>query len=97
MLEARNGREALALVEQSPDRVDLVLTDVVMPEMGGQQLVEQLHRALPEARIIYMSGYAEGDKLQASLRDSPYPFLQKPFSPDSLCLRVREALDTAVR
>ena len=97
VLEARNGREALALVEQSPDRVDLVLTDVVMPEMGGQQLVEQLHEALPEARIIYMSGYAEGDKLQASIRNSPYPFLQKPFSPDSLCLRVREALDTAVR
>jgi PAS domain S-box-containing protein len=97
VLEARNGQEALALVEQSPDRVDLVLTDVVMPEMGGQQLVEQLHQALPDARIMYMSGYSEGDKLQAGIRNSPYPFLQKPFSPDSLCLRVREALDTAVR
>jgi PAS domain S-box-containing protein len=97
VLEARNGREALALVEQSPDQVDLVLTDVVMPEMGGQQLVEQLQQALPEARIMYMSGYAEGDKLQPSIRNSPYPFLQKPFSADSLCLRVREALDTAIR
>jgi two-component system, cell cycle sensor histidine kinase and response regulator CckA len=97
VLEARNGQEALALVEQSPDQVDLVLTDVVMPEMGGQQLVEQLQQALPEARIMYMSGYAEGDKLQPGIRNSPYPFLQKPFSPDNLCLRVREALDTAVR
>jgi DNA-binding NtrC family response regulator len=44
-----------------------------------------------------MSGYTEGDKLQPSIRNSPYPFLQKPFSPDSLCLRVREALDTAIR
>ncbi len=95
VLEARNGREALALMEQSPARVDLVLTDVVMPEMGGQQLVEQLHRALPDVRIMYMSGYTEGDKLQAGIRNSPYPFLQKPFSPDNLCLRVREALDTA--
>jgi PAS domain S-box-containing protein len=97
VLEARNGREALALVEQSPDRVDLVLTDVVMPEMGGPQLVEQLHEALPDARIMYMSGYTEGDKLQPGIRSSPYPFLQKPFSPDNLCLRVREALDTAPR
>jgi PAS domain S-box-containing protein len=97
VLEARNGREALALVEQSPDRVDLVLTDVVMPEMGGQQLVEQLQQALPDARIMYMSGYTEGDKLQPGIRNSPYPFLQKPFSPDNLCRRVREALDTAVR
>jgi two-component system cell cycle sensor histidine kinase/response regulator CckA len=97
VLEARNGREALALVEQSPDQVDLVLTDVVMPEMGGQQLVEQLQQALPETRIMYMSGYAEGDKLQPSIRNSPYPFLQKPFSADSLCLRVREALDAAIR
>ena len=97
VLEARNGREALALVEQSPDRVDLVLTDVVMPEMGGPQLVEQLHEALPDARIMYMSGYTEGDKLQPGIRNSPYPFLQKPFSPDNLCLRVREALDTAPR
>jgi PAS domain S-box-containing protein len=97
VLEARNGREALATLERPDHHVSLVLTDVVMPEMGGVELSERIARRHPGLRIVYMSGYTEGDKLQPAIRNSPYPFLQKPFSPESLAVRVREALDRAGR
>jgi CheY-like chemotaxis protein len=91
--EARNGREALAMLEEPAHGIDLLLTDVVMPEMGGVELVQRVLNAHPEIRIVYMSGYTEGDKLQPGIRNSPFPFLQKPFSSESLAVRVREALD----
>ena len=91
--EARNGREALDILAQPDHGIHLVLTDVVMPEMGGLELVERVQEDHPGIRIVYMSGYTEGDKLQPAVRNSPYPFLQKPFSPESLAIRVREALD----
>jgi CheY-like chemotaxis protein len=97
VIEARNGREALATLERPGHGISLVLTDVVMPEMGGVELSERIARAHPGVRIVYMSGYTEGDKLQPTVRSSPYPFLQKPFSPESLAVRVREALDRAAR
>jgi PAS domain S-box-containing protein len=97
VLEARNGREALAALEQPGHGISLVLTDVVMPEMGGVELSERIARAHPGVRIVYMSGYTEGDKLQPTIRASPYPFLQKPFSAESLAARVREALDRVRR
>jgi CheY-like chemotaxis protein len=97
VLEARNGREALATLERPGHDIRLVLTDVVMPEMGGVELSERISRRHPGVRIVYMSGYTEGDKLQPAVRSSPYPFLQKPFSPESLAVRVREALDRAER
>ena len=93
VLEARNGREALAMLARPGHDISLVLTDVVMPEMGGVELSERIARAHPGMGIVYMSGYTEGDKLQPAIRNSPYPFLQKPFSPESLAVRVREALD----
>jgi two-component system cell cycle sensor histidine kinase/response regulator CckA len=97
VLEARHGVEALAIAEQTAGLIDLVLTDVIMPEMGGQELVEQITRMLPDVRVLYMSGYTEADKLQPGIRDSQYPFLQKPFAADSLILMVRDALDRAAR
>ena len=77
--------------------MQLVLTDVVMPDMGGVELSARVARAHPDMRIVYMSGYTEGDKLQPGLRNSPYPFLQKPFSPENLAVRIRETLDRAAR
>jgi DNA-binding NtrC family response regulator len=65
--------------------------------MGGQELVEQITRMLPDVRVLYMSGYTEADKLQPGIRDSQYPYLQKPFAADSLILMVRDALDRAAR
>jgi PAS domain S-box-containing protein len=97
VLEARNGREALAVLERPDHGIHLVLTDVVMPDMGGVELADRVAAAHPDVRIVYMSGYSEGDKLRPGIRQSPYPFLQKPFSPESLAVRIREALDLSAR
>ena len=97
VLEARNGREALAVLARPGHGIELVLTDVVMPDMGGIELVQHLTARHPDIRVVYMSGYTEGDKLQPAVRSSPYPFLQKPFSPENLTVRIREALDRARR
>jgi PAS domain S-box-containing protein len=97
VLEARNGREALELAAAAPSDIDLVVTDVVMPEMGGRELVERLADIRPTLSVIYMSGYTEFDKLQPGILDPGIPFLQKPFSAESLALRVRESLDRAAR
>jgi CheY-like chemotaxis protein len=97
VLEARNGREALGVLDRPEHGIQLVLTDVVMPDMGGVELVEHLRGHHPDIRVVYMSGYTEGDKLQSAVRNSPYPFLQKPFSPGNLAVRIREALDRVGR
>ena len=97
VIEASNGQEALTLVERASAPVDLLLTDMVMPVMGGAELVERLKGLRPDLRIVYMSGYSEGDKIRPGVRDPRHPFLQKPFSPESLLQRVRETLDQANR
>jgi nitrogen-specific signal transduction histidine kinase/ActR/RegA family two-component response regulator len=97
VLEARNGREALTILDRPDHGIQLLLTDVVMPDMGGLELSERVRHEHPDIHIVYMSGYTEGDKLQPAVRSSPYPFLQKPFSPDNLAVRIREALDRRAR
>ena len=89
---ARDGREGLALVEDGAP-VDIVLTDVVMPVMGGRELRDRLRAGRPDLPILFMSGYTGTDVLRRGLRDTGVPFLQKPFSPDSLTRKVREVLD----
>jgi PAS domain S-box-containing protein len=90
--QAANGEEALALARKLGGALDLVLTDVVMPDMGGMQLVERLLELRPRLKVVYMSGYAQGDKLEPAQRIDR-SFLQKPFSTESLTLKVREVLD----
>jgi two-component system cell cycle sensor histidine kinase/response regulator CckA len=91
--KAANGEEALALARKLDGTVDLVLTDVVMPDMGGVELVERLLELWPGLRVVYMSGYADGDKLGPGSQGVDHSFLQKPFSTESLTLKVREVLD----
>jgi PAS domain S-box-containing protein len=90
--KAANGEEALALVRRLDGALDLVLTDVVMPDMGGVELVERLLQLRPGLKVVYMSGYAQGDKLLGP-QGGDRSFLQKPFSTESLTLKVREVLD----
>jgi len=97
IIRAARGEEALALVEELGGKVDLVLTDIVMPGMGGLELTSRLRRWWPDLEVLYMSGYAEGDKLEPGLHDSTHAFLQKPFSADSLVHKVREVLDAKQR
>jgi two-component system cell cycle sensor histidine kinase/response regulator CckA len=91
VLAASNAEEAMALAEQVDGEIDLVLTDVVMPDLPGTELVNRLLARWPAMKVVFMSGYAEGDKLQ--LEVTRRSFLQKPFSAESLSLTVREVLD----
>ena len=93
VLSACNGEEALSLADQVGGAIDLVITDVIMPDMAGPALVGQILQKWPGIRIVYMSGYAQNDKIRAEMADRDTSFLQKPFSADSLLLTIREVLD----
>jgi two-component system cell cycle sensor histidine kinase/response regulator CckA len=93
VLAASSGEEALALAEKAGGAIDLILTDVVMPDLGGPELVAQLLERWPGIRTVYMSGYADGDKARVGTQEPSTSFLQKPFSASSLTLTVREVLD----
>ncbi|MCI0438009.1 MAG: ATP-binding protein [Chloroflexi bacterium] len=94
VLEASNGEEALRLVEENPSqRIDLLLTDVVMPRMGGRELSERLREMTPELKVIYTSGYTDDAILRHGILTSEAIFTQKPFSPSALAVMVRNVLD----
>lgn len=94
VLEASNGAEALRLVEREPSRqIDLLLTDVVMPKVGGREMAARLAMTRPNLRVLYMSGYTDEtlfDQDESGLRAG---FLQKPFSPHDLGTKIRQTLD----
>jgi two-component system cell cycle sensor histidine kinase/response regulator CckA len=92
ILEARDGIEALQVAERHPGQIDLLLTDVMMPRMGGSELAERLANLRPQIRVIYMSGYAEYEKDSRKLADSENITLQKPFALDTLARKIREIL-----
>ncbi len=94
VLEASNGRDGLASILRHPGKLDLLLTDVIMPGMGGRELMEQARLARPGLRGMYMSGYTDDQIVKAGVIDQQIPFLQKPFSPDTLAAKIREVLDT---
>ena len=93
VLEARHGREALELLGRGPSRVRLVLSDVVMPEMGGRELGDRVSDGYPDVPILYMSGYTGEDVVQRGLLAPGAPFLAKPFTPEALGRKVRELID----
>lgn len=93
VLEARDGIEALLLVSHYNEPVDLVLTDIVMPQMGGRELAEHLMGRWPELKIMFMSGYTDDELLRQGVSTAGLDFLQKPFTPNMLAYRVRVVLD----
>jgi DNA-binding NtrC family response regulator len=95
VLESRNGREALARATEYGERIHLVLTDVVMPELSGRGLVERLTAVRPNAAVVYMSGYTDDDVLRRGMLEPGSRFIQKPFNPNALLRTVREALNRA--
>jgi two-component system, cell cycle sensor histidine kinase and response regulator CckA len=92
VIEAENGRVAAALIE-SNGRIDLVLTDVVMPEMGGRELAERIRRLRPDLPLVFMSGYTEDELVRRGVADGQTTLVEKPFSPATLTRKIREAID----
>jgi two-component system cell cycle sensor histidine kinase/response regulator CckA len=97
VLPACNGEEALTIAAQVNGAIDLIITDVIMPDMAGPAMVGQMLEKWPGIGIVYMSGYAQNDKIRAEMAERDTSFLQKPFSADNLLLTVREVLDQASR
>jgi PAS domain S-box-containing protein len=93
VLEAGNGLQALRCIAESSRSIDLVLSDVVMPEMGGRELGQRLSLFEPQLPVLYMSGYTGEDIIRRGLLDATAPFQQKPFTTESLGRKVREMLD----
>jgi two-component system, cell cycle sensor histidine kinase and response regulator CckA len=93
VLQARNGAEAIALAQGYGDRIDLLLTDVVMPGMNGRELATQLVLHRPEMKVLFTSGYTENAIVHHGVLDDEVSFLGKPYSPSSLAKKIRKVLD----
>ena len=95
VIEASDGLEALEIahIESSPN-IDLLLTDVVMPRLGGKELAEEFTKIFPEARVVFASGYPDNSITREGILEPGTIFIQKPFTPLSLTRKVREALDS---
>jgi two-component system cell cycle sensor histidine kinase/response regulator CckA len=93
VLEATGGLDALELLRKSPRLIDLLLTDVVMPEMSGRELVEKATSLRPGLKVLFMSGYTDDTVVHHGVLEAGVAFLQKPLTPERLSMKVREVLD----
>jgi CheY-like chemotaxis protein len=93
VIEAKDAADALLLFDQYATSIDLVLTDVTMPGMGGYELVQQLRERRPDLRVLFMSGYAEKARDPNEAMESGTGFVGKPFTAKVLMQRLREVLD----
>ena len=96
VLEARDGRHALEISELRFGAIDLLVTDVVMPGIGGRELATRLAELRPAMPVIYMSGYTDTAIVHHGVLDPGTTFLQKPFTPDALARKVRQVLDAVL-
>lgn len=99
VLEAKDGGDALALAEQYKGTIDVLLTDIVMPHVRGSEVARRLSASRPDTKVIFMSGYTEGEFGTASgeTRSPGTTLLQKPFQLDALALTIREILEAGSR
>jgi len=95
VFEASNGIEALEVLESSSSQIDLVLTDVVMPKMGGRELVQKIEEIYPYLKVIFMSGYPSDMTDEGAVDDESgeVNMIYKPFTREELFSKIREIID----
>jgi CheY-like chemotaxis protein len=93
VLEAANGGAALLICERHKEPIQLLITDVIMPEMSGRELADRLAPLRPEMKVLFMSGYTDNAIVHQGVLEEGANFIQKPFPTDALAHKVREVLD----
>ena len=93
VLEASDGIEALALAESHDGAIDLLMSDLMMPNMSGRELADRLFAEKRVGRVLFLSGYSDGHLLPGDLSPGVSAFLHKPFELNALISKVREVLD----
>ena len=91
VLVSHDGEQAMRMLEEH--EIDLLITDVVMPKMSGQQLAERLIVMYPDTKVLFMSGYTDNAIVHHGILDEEVNFIAKPFSPKALARKVRDVLD----
>jgi CheY-like chemotaxis protein len=92
VLEARDGHEAVRILQRDAQRINGVLTDIAMPGIGGRQLRDTIAQCWPQVRVMYMSGFPAKRVLLEAAIDPTHPFIQKPFTEEQLGRKIRELL-----
>jgi CheY-like chemotaxis protein len=93
VLEAQGGEAAIQMMTEHPGEVDLLLSDVVMPEMSGRTLAETLAAQHPELKVLFVSGYTDDAIVRHGVLQAEVAFLQKPFTMGALARKLREVLE----
>ena len=92
VLEARDGQEAIKLLQRGAQHIGVVLTDLAMPGIGGRRLGETIAGCWPQVQVLYMSGFPAQKMMNEGALDPNQPFIQKPFTSEQLGRRVRDLL-----
>jgi CheY-like chemotaxis protein len=93
LISAGDALEAVTKLAQHTGTIDLLVTDVVMPGMGGRELADQVRGTHPGTRVLFLSGYTEDAVIRHGVHPPTHAFLEKPFTPGQLAQKVREVLD----
>jgi CheY-like chemotaxis protein len=93
VLSAANGSDAIQQSQSHPGPIHILISDVVMPHMGGRELAERIIGMRPECKLLFLSGYTNDAVIRHGVLDAEYAFLQKPFTPALLAQKVRHVLN----
>jgi CheY-like chemotaxis protein len=95
VLEAEDGEKALRIAQRQRGRIHLLITDVIMPRMGGREVAQRVRALHPETQTLFLSGYTDDAVARNGILETDVAFLHKPFTPDVLARRVRDVLSPA--